>query len=183
MLEARMIEHCAPTLAGLKTANLFNYRFYSQQSLECELCEVSGKLNKKGVFIEVMKLSDTHAMLYVYRKKKLENDLKKSGVSELLERFGYGRILTEDCLERLKGRLCHQEGFPHEIGVFLGYPLHDVIGFIDQNGKNCKYCGIWKVYADEAETIKLFARFKKCTTVYTRMFYDGRPITKLTVAA
>ena len=77
MLEARMIEHCAPTLAGLKTANLFNYRFYSLQSLECELCEISGKLNKKGVFIEVMKLSDTHAMLYVYRRRKLDNDLKK----------------------------------------------------------------------------------------------------------
>ena len=29
MLENKLIEHCSPTLAGLKTANMFNYRFSS----------------------------------------------------------------------------------------------------------------------------------------------------------
>ena len=29
MLETMLIEHCSPALAGLKTANMFNYKFSS----------------------------------------------------------------------------------------------------------------------------------------------------------
>lgn len=32
MLEKCIIEHCAPTLAGLKTANMFNYKFFLRMS-------------------------------------------------------------------------------------------------------------------------------------------------------
>ena len=27
--------------------------------------------------------------------------------------------------------------FPHEMGIFLGYPLGDVKGFIEHHGRNC----------------------------------------------
>ena len=36
--------------------------------------------------------------------------------------------------------------FPHEIGVFLGYPLEDVVGFIRHRGKCFTCCGCWKSY-------------------------------------
>lgn len=44
----------------------------------------------------------------------------------------------------------HFEGkeFPHEIGIFLGYPIWDVEGFIEHKGQNYKFCGYWKVYQD-----------------------------------
>lgn len=32
MLQEKMIDFCAPVLAGLKTANLFNYKFKSNES-------------------------------------------------------------------------------------------------------------------------------------------------------
>ena len=41
--------------------------------------------------------------------------------------------------------------FPHEIGIFLGYPLADVAGFIRNKGRNCKCIGTWKVYGDAFE--------------------------------
>lgn len=37
MLEASIIKHCAPTLAGIKTANLVSYRFQSIDQLKEEL--------------------------------------------------------------------------------------------------------------------------------------------------
>lgn len=49
-----------------------------------------------------------------------------------------------------------KDGFPHEVGLFLGYPLDDVTGFIEQKGKNYKCCGIWKVYGNEKQTQMLF---------------------------
>ena len=34
------------------------------------------------------------------------------------------------------------------MGIFLGYPVDDVAGFINHCGNNCKACGQWKVYGD-----------------------------------
>ena len=183
MVEKKMIEHCAPTLAGLKTANMFNYRFSSMNELLGELQEINEKLNRKGVFAEIIKTKESRALIYVYRKKRLEKDLQKHSVEELLLQYGYQNCELEHCLVQLKKRLAEYDCFPHEIGVFLDYPLGDVIGFIEHGGKNCKCCGVWKVYSNECETQALFARYKKCTEVYLRVFAKGRTLTQLTIAA
>ena len=42
----------------------------------------------------------------------------------LLEQFGYHREESlETKLDRLASRAAGQGGFPHEIGLFLGYPV------------------------------------------------------------
>ena len=79
--------------------------------------------------------------------------------------------------------LAKAEGFPHEIGVFLDYPLEDVVGFIENAGQNYKCSGCWKVYCNECETRKLFAKYKKCREVYRRLWSQGRDIRTLTVAS
>lgn len=182
-MEKKIIEHCAPTLAGLKTANMFTDTFTSMEKLQEKLSEVNGMLNKKGVFASIIKVRENRALIYVYRKERLQKDLKKEGVWELLRQYGYTDCELSNCLEHLKSRLEKYECFPHEIGVFLDYPLEDVLGFIRHGGKNCKCCGIWKVYSNECETQQLFARFKKCTYVYRKVFARGRTLTQLTVAA
>jgi hypothetical protein len=73
--------------------------------------------------------------------------------------------------------------FPHEIGVFLGYPLQDVKGFIENNGRNSKYTGLWKVYGDKAASIRMFEKYRKCFSVYSDLWRSGRrDIFQLTVA-
>lgn len=182
MLERKLIEHCAPTLAGLKTANLFNYGFSSVDLLFAELQDVGRKLNEKGVYIEILRMRESRALIYVYRKKRLAEDLVKPGVPEFLENYGYAGG-PEENLRRMKQRVQEAECFPHEIGLFLDYPLADVTGFIEQGGKNCKCCSVWKVYSNECETQALFARFRKCTEVYRKVFAGGRTLDQLTVAA
>lgn len=182
-LEMKIVEQCAPTLAGMKTGSLFNYRFDSADILWEEVRSQNHKLNGKGVSVEVLKLGDRRALLYVYRRKQLEADLRKTGVRELLEGYGYESGLVEDCLEQLKLRLVDYDCFPHEVGVFLGYPIDDVIKFIEEEGRNCKCCGVWKAYCNEREALELFAKFKKCTDVYQKVFAEGRTIIQLTVAA
>lgn len=86
------------------------------------------------------------ALVYVYRKTMLEGELKQPGVLELLERYGYEGSEINSCLNYLKQRLLSCSCFPHEIGVFLGYPLEDVKGFIENKGQNCESCGVWKVF-------------------------------------
>ena len=84
---------------------------------------------------------------------------------------------------RMKLRFHEDGAFPHEIGLFLGYPLGDVMGFIENAGRNSKCSGCWKVYCNECEAIKLFARFDKCREVYKRLFKQGKSLLQLTVAA
>ena len=54
MLEHGLIEYCAPTLAGIKSANLFNYHFSSKDYAVQELNDLNQKLNEKGVYVEAL---------------------------------------------------------------------------------------------------------------------------------
>jgi len=183
MLEKSLIEYCAPTLAALKSANLFNYRFESRDRVLTELDEINGELNCKGVYVEPLLWKRDTVLIYAYRQSLLEAELMQEGVSELLMQYGYTECSIKGCLKHLKMRLYQYDCFPHEIGIFLGYPLMDVIGFIRNEGKNCKCCGIWKVYCDESEAKKKFDKLRKCTRVYAEVFSTGRSLTQMTVCA
>ncbi len=123
------------------------------------------------------------ALIYVYRKSHLEADLNRPGVRRFLTKYGYEHMDVEYALGLLKERLKESGSFPHEIGLFLGYPLGDVIGFINNAGKNCKCMGCWKVYCNECEAVKKFAKYRKCRAVYSRLWKNGRTVWQLTVAA
>lgn len=182
-LENYIIKHCAPTLAGIKSAGLFSFRFESGEFVAEEILRLNTQLNEKGVFIKLMLLNDDYALIYTYRKSHLEKELMQDGVRNLLMSYGYPDADTEELLRYLKKRLRNCDGFPHEIGVFLGYPLEDVKGFIKNKGRDCKCCGLWKVYCNECEAMKLFAKIQKCTRVYLEVFAQGRHITQMTVCA
>lgn len=183
MIENGIIKHCAPVLAGLKSANMFNYKFLNIDELHMEMSKENKKLNEKGVYVDVLKINASSALVYVYRKKMLEDDLAREEVSLMLEKYGYSDGGLEYCLDRLKEKLRSYEVFPHEVGLFLGYPLQDVQGFIEQKGQNYLFCGIWKVYSNETEAKKLFRKYRKCTDIYQKLFEEGRSIKYLTIAA
>lgn len=183
MLEKLLIRHCAPTLAGIKTGSLFNCYINSREEFMVHLEDANKKLNSKGIQLEVLRIKNLNALILAYRPKSLSRDLEENGVDIFLKRFGYAKIDTEYAISKLKERFAAQSDFPHEIGLFLGYPFADVIGFIDNAGQNSKCVGCWKVYRDEREAMKLFERYKKCKDVYSRMFAGGCSIMQLIVAA
>ena len=182
-MEKCLIEHCSPTLASLKSASLFNYKFRSKKELNEKLLIWNNQFHGTGVELIPLKITDGSALIYVFRRSRLTCDLEKPGVKGFLRRYGYEPGNIDIMLERLSHRISDSGEFPHEIGVFLGYPLGDVIGFINNNGRNCKCCGCWKVYCNECEAKKAFARFKKCKEVYERLWQCGRSVLQLTVVA
>jgi len=72
--------------------------------------------------------------------------------------------------------------FPHEIGLFLGYPVEDVRGFIEQRGKDCKLSGYWKVYGDEQAARRLFHQFDRCRDTARGYIERGMTILELFAA-
>ena len=76
--------HCAPTLAGIKTANLFNYKYSSRAEFMQELAEANKQLNIKGLYIEALRCGDARALIYVYRRSLLFRDINKDEVWNIL---------------------------------------------------------------------------------------------------
>ena len=142
---------------------------------------------RKGIRVMSLRYRDGKALLYLYRPRRLQKDLEHGTARQLLERFGYptgnGKYIMQNyCIAHLTERLCAEHDFPHEIGLFLGYPPEDVRGFIDDGSRACKASGYWKVYGDVQEAEKLFGKYRKCTGVYLRCWRNGTPVEKLAVA-
>ena len=183
MFEKYLIEHCSPTLASLKTANLFSCYYDSEKELTENILDWNHQLEDKGIELIVLRKNNHKALVYVCRTSYLERDLSRPGVVCFLRRYGYECTDLQYAIQRLKRRLSQNEEFPHEIGVFLGYPLEDVVGFIKNAGLNSICSGYWKVYCNEYEAIKTFAKYKKCREIYMRLWNQGRSVRQLTVAA
>lgn len=183
MIEKYLIEHCSPTLASLKTANLFSIVLGAKEEAALNLERWNAVLAPKGVELFVIKKHGGRALVYVFRRSMLCKDLEKPGVAEFLSGCGYTSVQPDKAVERLAARLLYSDEFPHEIGLFLGYPLEDVKGFIRHSGRNCKCSGCWKVYCNEEAARRTFKKFSKCTAVYKRLWQGGRPLQKLTVAS
>lgn len=183
MSEELLVKHCAPTLAGMKTGSLFNCSYDCINKLQKQINEFNCKLNPKGVHIRLLSHNKVTAFIYVYRPSKLERTISNKEEKEFLTQKGYYYYDIDNCIEQLCMRLSAKEEFPHEIGLFLGYPLADVKEFIKNNGSNCKCVGYWKVYTNENNTLKIFEKYKKCTSLYCKKYIEGLSIQKLTVNA
>ena len=71
--------------------------------------------------------------------------------------------------------------FPHEMGVFLGYPMADVKGFIKYEGKNYLYCGYWKVYENVEERKELFRTYEEIRKVFVEEARKGKNLWQITM--
>ncbi len=182
MSEGLLVQHCSPTLAGLKTGSLFSASFGSAEEMQRDMQAFNRRFRDKGVRIVPLRYSGGRALLYLYRPGRLEQDLQDETARELLERYGYAPMLPGRCVSCLRQKMQAGNAFPHEVGLFLGYPPEDVRGFIEQGAANYKCVGCWKVYGDEKQARELFAKYKKCTDVYCRQFAAGRSVERLIVA-
>ncbi len=181
-IETYIVECCAPTLASLKTGNLFTISLEYKTELEKFVTNYDDFFNSKGLSIRA--LSEKQKILvYVYRHKKLKQDLYNSEVAKFLHERGYVINTLDDAIEKLSKNIEVQNGFPHEIGLFLGYPIDDVKSFIKENGQNFKACGYWKVYNNEKKSLETFEKFNKCKNIYCKMFNKGQCLKRLTVSA
>jgi hypothetical protein len=134
LIEKCLVEHCSATLASMKSANLFNMTFADDTDVEDQIEFWNRCMKEKGIRLYILRRQENRVLVYVYRKKQLEVSLNRPGVAKFLKKYGYGSTDVEYALDRLKSRIGENNEFPHEIGIFLDYPLGDVIGFITNEG-------------------------------------------------
>ena len=176
MSEETIVKYCAPTLSGLKTASLFTCGYTTRNALQQDIGQLNTILERGGMHAAVLGYTQSAARIYIYRKSMLERDLSLRENKCILQLFGYDTSSVDKCLSHLLERLS-DECFPHEIGLFLGYPLIDVIGFMEK--KECLFSGLWKVYGDVEETKQVFETYKNCTESYECALAQGKTLEDL----
>lgn len=181
-MERVLLTHCAPTLAGLKCANLVRLTG-PRAELEAAAQAWRATLAPRGVHVRTARWDGDSALLYLYREGHLRREWRSRA-----RRISCGAMGTspgaavQENVELLLRRIARRPCFPHEIGLFLGYPLEDVQGFIENCGKNYRLCGCWKVYGDPQAALRCFARYEKCARVYLQCYQNGHSLSRLTVA-
>lgn len=181
--ERAVIHHCAATLAGHKCGSLFSLRGVPQEACRQSAQALDALLEHRGVRVRLLKTCAKGCKVYVYRPAMLEDRLAQPPVRAFLTRLGYDAHSREACLAELGRRICCGAPFPHEIGVFLDYPLEDVIGFIEHGGRRFSCEGCWKAYGDAEAARRRFELYGKCRRVYASCYQRGFDVVRLTVAA
>lgn len=148
--------YTAPTLLKIKTGTLVNIPCTDNRDLKnCWYSSKKSIESSLGLNSILLKSSEKSLLIYFFNSKKLDKRLKNKHIKNFLEKFGY-----KDChnaqssLEYLKHRFNIGISCPCEVGIFLGYPLRDVIDFYENN-KECKCVGYWKCYNNQ-----IFSRIK-----------------------
>jgi hypothetical protein len=183
--ERMLVEQCAPTLAGIKPASLFRFSGEAPPAVRKTVRSWDNCLRPLGIRVVVLKEcpKTRAAVVYLYRETWLEKIVQETETRCFLERYGYRNFQIPAMLAVLSRRLCLEAEYPHEIGAFLGYPLEDVVGFIENKGRNFTCCGLWKCYGDPQAAQTRFARYRACTADYKRRYAHGTPVIQLVVAA
>ncbi len=188
-LEMEVVIHCAPLIKGIKLANLMTISDREQE-------RIPFLLEGTGISYFFFPISKSKRFLYLYRAKWVCGYLNSMQISDFLKEHGYqipSLMAGGDPEEQMKSYLrilsqrvimYHNRGkdsFPHEIGVFLGYPLSDVKGFLEDDGDGCICTGYWKVYGFEESKKNLFRRYNETREIAVREILDGRTLKEIAV--
>ncbi len=160
--ERKLAHFTAPTLLGIKCASLISI---SREEFDIlpYAAAFNAKAEKSGLQMKIMCRCQKRLLVLLYRSKLLQKRLDDPAIQKFLRQYGYTNSTDmEACLAQLQRRIAEKPEFPHEIGIFLGYPLEDVNGFIMHRGENCKLCGCWKVYGNVEQARRTFSNYEKC---------------------
>lgn len=171
----------APTFVGLKTGSMFNYAYSDEQAMMDSVRQWNRRFAGIGIHVLPLRCDRGRTLLYLFRPKKLAEDFRNSETVRILRRYGYNPREPNKCIAQLLAKVREGKSFPHEVGLFLGYPPEDVRGFIDHRAEGFKCVGCWKVYGDEKAAKKTFEAYRKCTKSCCRLLESGCPIERIIV--
>ena len=176
----------APVLLGLKPAAIFTVSKAEKARLEellsscgkkrggnCPLEEYCGGARMEEAFpsdCRVFAIVTLHSgekeSILLYRKDILYAHLADRKVKRFLHSLALGYEEGSDWILHFKKRFLEykEEGreFPHEVGIFLGYPLWDIRAFMQNPRREAKLTGYWKVYYKVEKAREQFQKYDRC---------------------
>ncbi len=167
----RLLIQCAPLLAGIRISSLL---VITKEEL-CYLRWFSQRANLRYRIICTTKVKN---VLFIFHESLLAKYLNNVEIQEFLHQYGYHQITCHNVIDQLALRYkeyrFNNGAFPHEIGVLLGYPLIDVLGYVNHQGKEALLQGYWKVYGDVEVARDTFEQWDKVKDQVMKWMGEGK---------
>lgn len=145
----------APTLLAHKPSTLLNLKNSSKALYTLWHHYKHDVCSTLGLDFYELKEGARNICVLFYKERCLETWLSESHNRLFLEGLGYIRnAKVHECLLMLKDRFRNE--CPHEIGLFLGFPVKDVMAFIENKGRNSLLSCYWKVYDNVEHAKQIF---------------------------
>ena len=173
-LESLIAYHAAPTLLGIKPATLICPRATGRDLGRALKNSAPCLVRSFGVQVAALRNRVGALLILIYNPGLLDGALARTEVRELLAETGYD-VAEADVAALLAqlGEKCRGNEFPHEIGVFLGYPPEDVRCFMERRGRGCCAAGCWKSYGDPEGAKTCSARFRRAKSRAAELIVGG----------
>lgn len=172
------INFLAPTLCGIKPASLFTVA--DDEISEGTINRWKSGTEKQNLCLAALRYSTRRWMIIVYDFDWIARLLSDRSIQSYLIEKGYS-CPSDTCstLGELFSRLEIGGTFPHEVGLFLGYPYQDVVDFEKNEGRNCKYCGYWKSYSNPSQAKICCDQYRCCTRMCRQWFEQGLSVPQI----
>jgi hypothetical protein len=164
-----------PVIGGIKPASMVrlsrNQLGRAWSSWGEEIC--------RGLDVSALILRQNPAgsLLLLYRRRMLRRALKGPSGRRLRSLSYPVESGLDPCLAHLANRFSDPACFPHEVGIFLGYPLEDVIAFCAGTTSPYDCRGYWKVYHRPEKAKRAFAYMDRARVKIAGEFFP--PISKV----
>jgi len=143
-----LVETLGPVILGAKPAEIISY-----PKFDCSRCEKLQAIDvnfEKAIKVKYRKVVQENGQIKIifYDPKHLDRSLNDLRHRKFLSSMGYPlNGTTEEYLDILTRKL--KKGYcPDEIGIFLGYPLKDVLGYMGHPSLKLTKVQYWRVYGN-----------------------------------
>lgn len=157
-MEKLIIFHAKQIQYRVKTAKILTFRNEYKNSQENYVVYALPILEMMHLKSFIISENEKYFTVFIYDEESLQTILQNKQVQSCLQNFaGYPVLNTvTEYLLFLQNRFTTQ-ACPDEIGIFLGYPVDDVISYIQKEGREFLCCKHWKVYHNMDKSLALFA--------------------------
>jgi hypothetical protein len=166
-LEALLRWAAGPVIAGIKPASLIRLDrdFWNKGG--------AGLCSSRGLSVLPLREGPGGTLVLLYRQGLLARKLRGGAAARYLRSLQYPAGTGLDgYLSFLQNRFAGP-GFPHEVGVFLGYPLEDVICFSAGKPSPYKCRGYWKVYRRPEKAERTFVYMDAARITLMKELFSG----------
>ena len=165
----RILEMLGAVILGSKPAEIINVPG-SKEDKKIKLSQIEAFFsNCSRITYRIITTHDGGKRVLFINEKSMEKVLVNKRCINFLKFVGYSSDYElNDYMDELVFRLQSEE-FPHEIGVFLGYPLKDVLGFMGYGKNELVEVKNWRIYGDKEISYEVYNNFMRDKEIMKEM--------------
>lgn len=161
--EVFLVYNLSPIIVKIKPASTITFKKDSNIYVDW-IRYGKSFLNDLGLKILTLKENNKISVSLIYNEDLLKEAIGGNNEKKFLINIGYDDELKLNSILKTLRERCINLTCPHELGLFLGIPLNDVIDFIESK-KKCVFNGYWKVYSNVDRSIQIFNEYDRVKSI------------------